>query len=158
VADPPFRAQTGLARRHLAHELVRVQAALHEQLALGLVDQLHRLCRRGVAVRYVDELETADVETMLASDGGNFSRRSDEDRDDDPGFRRLDWTAQRGLFARVNDHGRRSRHLLGPGDQPLVLRARRIADRADCRDVTDVAVVQHDLLNQQIRRPAATQL
>jgi hypothetical protein len=48
-------------------------------------------------MRHVDDLEAADIETMLARDGGNLSRRSDEDRNDDAGFRRFDGTAQRGL-------------------------------------------------------------
>src|SRR5262245_6117828 len=59
VADPPRRAQAGLARRHLAHELVRVQAALHQQLALGLVDQLDGLRRCGFAVGHIDDLEAS---------------------------------------------------------------------------------------------------
>src|SRR5262245_57338910 len=84
---------------------------------------------------------------MLAGDGRNLRHRSDEDWFDNAGFGRFDGAAQGRLFAGVNDDGRRRRHLLGPGDQPLVFRARRIAERADCRDVTDVAVLPHDLLN-----------
>src|SRR5262245_8985133 len=144
VADAPRRAQAGLARRHLAHELVRVQAALHQQLAFGLVDQLDRFCRRGVAVRHVDDLVAADIETMLASDGRNLRDRSDENRNDDPGFRRLDGAAQRGLFAGMNDDGRRRRDLLGAGDQSLVLRSQWIADRTDRGDIPNLAVLQHE--------------
>src|SRR5215467_8080373 len=119
-----------------------------------MVDQLDRLCRRGVAVGHVDDLKAVDIETMLASDGRNLRGRSDENGNDDPGLRRFDGAAQRGLFAGVNDDGGRSRHLLGPGYQPLVFRAGWIADRADCRDVTDVAVVQHDLLNHADPSPS----
>src|SRR6266511_3754728 len=86
-------AQAGLARGHLAHELVRVQAALHQELAFGLVDQLDRFCRRGVAVGHVDDLEAVDIETMLAGDAGNLGGRSHEDRFDDARFRRLDGAA-----------------------------------------------------------------
>ena len=35
MTDAPRGAQAGLARRHLAHQLVGVQAALHQQLALA---------------------------------------------------------------------------------------------------------------------------
>jgi hypothetical protein len=122
MADPPLRAQAGLARRHLAHELVRVQAALHQELAFGLMDQLDRLSSRRVAVGHIDDLETADVETMLTSEGRNLDGRSNQDRFDDTGFRRLDGAAQRRFFAGVHDDGRRWGDLLCPGDQPLVLR------------------------------------
>src|SRR5262249_2395806 len=118
--------------------------------------QLDRLRRRGVAVGRVDDFVAGNIETMLASDGFNLRGRSHEDRFDDPGLRRFDGAAQRRLFARMNDDGRRRRYLLGPGDQPLVFRAGWIADRADCRDVADVAVVQHGLLNHADPSPAAT--
>ena len=51
VADPPLGAQAGGRRRDLAHQLVGVQAALHQQLALALADQRDGLRRGGVAVR-----------------------------------------------------------------------------------------------------------
>src|SRR2546428_5352967 len=91
---------------------------------------------------------------MLASDGRNLRGRSDENGNDDPGFRRFDGAAQGRLFAGVNDDGGRCGNLLGPGDQPLVFRPGWIADRADCRNVADVAVVQHDLLNHADPSPS----
>ena len=87
MADPTRRAQAGLARGHLAHELVRVQAALHQELAFGLVDQLDRLRRRGFAVRHVDDFVATDIETMLAGNAGNLGGRSHEDRNNDARFR-----------------------------------------------------------------------
>src|SRR5215510_399573 len=134
-------SKTGL---RTARRISHVQAALHQQLAFGLVDQLDRFCRRGVAVGHVDDLETVDVETMLTSDGRNLGSGPHEDRFDDPGFRRLDGAAQRRLFARMNDDGRRRRDLLGSSDQPLVFRSGRIAHRADRSDVADLAVLQHE--------------
>ncbi len=80
VADTPRRTQAGLARGHLAHELVGVQAALHQQLAPGFVDQLDGLCRRRFAVRHIDDLEAVDIETVLASHSGDLRGRTDEDR------------------------------------------------------------------------------
>src|SRR5262249_20147133 len=124
--------------------LVRVQAALHQELAFGRVDQLDRLCRRGVAVGHVDDLEALDIEMMLAGHGGNLRDRSDENGNDDPGFRRLDRAAQRGLFAGMNDDGRHRRDLLGAGDQSLVLRSQWIADRTDRGDIPNLAVLQHE--------------
>ena len=46
VTDATRGAQPGLSRRHLAHQLIGMQAALHQQLALGLADELDRLRRR----------------------------------------------------------------------------------------------------------------
>src|SRR5262249_23612846 len=143
VADPPLRAQAGLARRHLAHELVRVQAALHQELAFGLMDQLDPLRRRGVAVRHVDKFEALDIEPMLARDSFDLAGRSNEDGFDDPRFRRLDGAAQRRFVAGVNDDSRRRRYLFRAGDQPLVLRSGWIAYRTHGGDVADLAVLQH---------------
>src|SRR5262249_41938010 len=144
VTDAPFRAQASLARRHLAHQLVRVEAALHQELAFRLLDELHRLRRRRMAMRNVDDLEATDVETMLAGYGLNFGGRPDKDGNDDAGVRRFDRAAQRRLFARVNDDGPRGGNLLGPGDQPLALRSGGVADRAERRGAAALTVLQHD--------------
>ena len=74
VADPARSAQAGLAGGHLAHQLVRVQAPLHQELAFALVDQLHGLGRGRVAVRRVDDLETTDVEPVALRHGGRSWR------------------------------------------------------------------------------------
>src|SRR5262249_2902140 len=102
------------------------------------------LRRRGVAVGDVDDLVAADIETMLASDGGNLRGRSDENGNDDPGLCRFDRAAQRSLFAGMNDDGGRRRDLLGAGDQPLVLRSHWVADRTDRGDIPNLAVLQHE--------------
>jgi hypothetical protein len=70
-----------------------VQTTLHQELALGLVDKLN--CLRGccLAVRYVDNLKTIDVQTKPARHGGNLRRRTDKNWDDDASFG-LDGTAQ----------------------------------------------------------------
>ena len=49
----------------LAHQLVGVQAALHQQFALGLVNELDGLGGGCLAVRRVDDLEAADVDAVL---------------------------------------------------------------------------------------------
>ena len=91
-------------------------------------------------MRRVDDLEAADLETVLAGDGGNLRARADEDRNDDAGLRRLDRAAQRSLVAGMHDDGGRGRHLLRPRDEPVVFRVGRIAERTDRRDGADFAV------------------
>ena len=54
MANPTGRTQTGFAGSHFAHELVGVQAALHQELAFGFMNELDRLCRRRLAVWHVD--------------------------------------------------------------------------------------------------------
>jgi hypothetical protein len=44
------------------HSKYERQTALHQELTLGLADQLHGLGGGGIAVRGVDHLETTDVE------------------------------------------------------------------------------------------------
>src|SRR5947207_6640091 len=102
-ADPPRCAQAGLAGGHFTHELVRVQATLHQELALGLMDELNCLRGRRLAVRYVDNLKTIDVQAKPARYGGNLRRRADKNWDDDASFGRFDGTAQGRLIAWVND-------------------------------------------------------
>src|SRR4051794_38072699 len=143
MADPARRAQASLARGHLAHELVGVQAALHQQLALGFVNQRHRLRRGRLAVRGVDELEAIDIDPMLAGHGGNLPGRTDQDRNDDASFGCLDEPAQGRLVAGMSDDGCRRRDFFRIGDQPLILRGRRAAERARCCDRANRDVSEH---------------
>src|SRR5437868_5585621 len=57
--------------------------------------------------------------------------RPDEDRLDDPEFRRLR-SAERGFIARMHDDRLRRRDLLCPGDQTLVFRFRGMGLRTYC--------------------------
>ena len=43
------------------------------------------LCRCRIAVRHIDDLEATDVETVLARDGVDLGRRSDQDWSDESG-------------------------------------------------------------------------
>ena len=94
MAEPSFGAQAGRAGGDAVHQLIGVQAALHQELAFALADELNRLIRRGVAVRRVDNFEAADVEPVRASDGGNFRNGPHENGDDDAGVRSLDRASQ----------------------------------------------------------------
>ena len=80
------------------------------------MDKLHRLLRRGIAVRYINNREAAYVEGMLASDLGNLLGRSNQYRRDDASFGRFGRAAERGFVARVDDHGRCRRNLLRARD------------------------------------------
>ena len=101
-----------------------MQAALHQQLALGLANQLDSLRRGRIAVRHVDDLEAADVQVVLARHGRDLCRRSDKDRNDDARFGRLDGAAQRGLVTGVHDNRRRWRHLFCQRDQAVIFAGR----------------------------------
>ena len=51
------------------------------------MDELDAFCRRGVAVRDVDDLDSADIETMLTGHGSDLGGRTDKNRNDDAGLR-----------------------------------------------------------------------
>ncbi len=82
MADAPLGAQAGRRGRDLPHQFVGVQAALHQELALAVADQLDGLGGRGVAVLYVHQFVLADIELVLACDRRDFcrwtARKSDE--------------------------------------------------------------------------------
>ena len=118
VADPARGAQAGLLGHDRAHQLVGVQAALHQQLGLAGADQLDGLGRGGVAVRHVDELELPDVEPELLRHAADLVGRPDQDRDHQPGSGRLDGAAQRALVAGVRHRARDRRDAVGTVQQP----------------------------------------
>src|SRR3954466_12156131 len=130
-----------------------MQAALHQQLALGFVNQRHRLRRGRLAVRGINELEAIDIDPMLARHGGNLPGRTDQDRNDDAGFGCLDEPAQGRLVARMSDDGRRRRDFFRIGDQPLILRGGRAAERARCCDRANRDVSEHLRSPVTVRRP-----
>jgi hypothetical protein len=94
MADPPRGAQAGLARGHLAHQFVGVQAALHQKLALGFADEFDPLYRGRSAVGYVDDLEAVDPKAVFARNRGNLGGRPHQDRNDEASFGGFDRTAQ----------------------------------------------------------------
>ena len=51
VTDAPRSSKSGRAKRSPPHQLIGMQAALHQQLAFGFVDQLDGFCRCRVAMR-----------------------------------------------------------------------------------------------------------
>src|ERR1700745_1670410 len=111
-----------------------MQAALHQQLAFCLMNQLNGLRGGGLAVGCIDEFEAADVNRMLARRTSNLASWSDQDRLNDSSLRCLRRPAQRRFVARVNDKSCRSRNRFRPLDQPVVLAASRVSRRAQSRD------------------------
>ena len=57
--------------------------ALHQELALAFMNERHRLGRRRVAVRRVDQLIASDIDPMLLGDSGDFGGRANQNGNDD---------------------------------------------------------------------------
>jgi hypothetical protein len=55
-------ADAGLLVDHFGHQLVGVEATLHQRVDFPVADNLDCLRRRGVAVRRVDKLQAGKVE------------------------------------------------------------------------------------------------
>src|SRR5262249_33228089 len=62
MAYSPRRSQTCTGARDSAHELIGMQAALHQQLTFRFMNQLHRLGGGGVTIACIDDLKTVDIE------------------------------------------------------------------------------------------------
>ena len=90
MADAPIGAQSGARGRHRPHQLVGMQASLHQELALAGFDELDGLGSRRIAVRNIDNLVLADIDTTLARHCRDLCGRPNQDRLDDAEFRCLD--------------------------------------------------------------------
>src|SRR3954447_18703736 len=107
MADAPVGTQSAGLRSHGAHDLVGMQATLHQDLALAFMDQLDAARRRsGLRLRGVDDLVTGDVQAVLRGDVLDPSGGADKDRLDDTCLRRLDSASQRTLVAGMDNDGR----------------------------------------------------
>ena len=93
MADAPFRPQPSARGGHLAHQLVGVKAAFHQELALPRPYQLDRLSRSRMAVGRIDQFEFPDIDLGVARDIADFCLRSDQKRLDQTRLGRLDGTA-----------------------------------------------------------------
>ena len=125
MADAPVGAQAGRFCGHAAHQLVGMKAALHQQLALGLVNQFHGPGCSRFTMGGVDDLELRDIEIVLRRDRLDLGRRSDQDRLDDAGGSGFADAPQRRLVAWMHHQRDGGRHLLGQGhEQPVILALR----------------------------------
>ena len=93
VADPAGRPNAGLSRHHSAHQLIGVQAALHERLDLARRDQLYGLGGRVFTMLGIHELERTDVDVRLPGNCPHSLHRTYKDGVHQPQIRRLDHSA-----------------------------------------------------------------
>ena len=105
MADAPVGAQPRVALHHGAHQLVGMEAALHQRLGPPFAHNLDSLRGRRVAVRDVNTFIRRDVQLKLLRDPGNFRCRTDQNGPDEPHLRRVDRSLERALVARVRDRG-----------------------------------------------------
>ena len=98
---------------------------------LARMNEFDRGGRRSIAVRHIDDFVFCDIETVLAGDSLDLGSRTNQDRNNDAGFGRLDRTSQRSFVARVHHQRRGRRDGLGPRNQPLILGVRMRRFRLD---------------------------
>ncbi|MNC62920.1 hypothetical protein D3C75_1129990 [compost metagenome] len=82
VADSARGAQAGFPLDHRAHQLVGVQAALHQRLGLAFAHQFHRAGGGGLAVGHVLDGQSAEVDAVLRGQGFDPFASADQDRCD----------------------------------------------------------------------------
>jgi len=82
------------ARGDAVHELIGMEAALHQELALGASDHLDGLIRCRVAMGNIDDFVAADIECMLVRYDRDLGGWPDQGRDADADLGGLDSTPQ----------------------------------------------------------------
>ena len=80
-----------------------MKAALHQDFAFSLLDQLHALCRGLLALIRVDDLERADVRADTSGQPSDFFCGANQHGLDEPRLGRLYGPSQRGFVARIDD-------------------------------------------------------
>jgi hypothetical protein len=90
VADAASRTESRVFCDDRAQELVGVQAALHQDFGLPFANEGDSGCRRGMAVRRIDDLDAPEIQTVLRGNLADFRRRADQNRRDQPVFGRLE--------------------------------------------------------------------
>ena len=121
MADPPRCAQPRVALDHRSHQLVGMEAALHQGFGLAFADQLNRLHGRILAVLGIDDLKSADVEAMLRGDFSDTLFGSDEDRFDELQLGGRERALERHLVAGVRHRDFDRRMRLRSGNQRMEL-------------------------------------
>ena len=112
VADAPCGAQARLPPDHGRHQLVGVQAALHQRLGLALAAPAAPPQRRPPRCAAASTtLDAGQIDPARRRPPG-CGRRADQDRDDQAEPGRLHRSLQRRRIARVRDGGRRGRERL----------------------------------------------
>ena len=113
-------AQAALPADHRGHQLVGVEAALHECLGLAGASERDRPLGRLVAVRGFAEAERADVGAEGRRGGLHLRLRPDQNGFDDPEFRRFEHGDEGSLVAGMSDRDLQLRQRPGSRDQVVV--------------------------------------
>ena len=121
MADASAGAQSGLALHHRGHDLIGVEAPLHQHLGLAFACQANGGFGRRHAVRRIDDFEGRDVDSELGSDRRDACAWPDQDGTDQAQLRGFDGAAQRALVAGMRHGAGRRRQPLAAGDQGIVL-------------------------------------
>jgi hypothetical protein len=97
-----------------------VEAALHQQICLAFMDQLHRTGGGCLAMGRINQLESPNGEIMLPSNGPDPLGGSDEHRDEQSVFDCLNDTAQRAFVTWVHHRTPHCWNLLGEINQLII--------------------------------------
>ena len=122
MADPAFGLQTGQLVGDGMHQLVGMQAALHQKLAPARPDHRHGGFRRSMAVGGIDNLAAGQIDPETRGHRADLCRRPHQDGHDQlrlTGFHR---TAQGWLVAGMHHQGDGGHLGLGRSNQPVVFR------------------------------------
>ena len=119
VADAAIGSQAGRLGGDTAHQFVCVKASLHQQLALGRVNEFDGFCRRRLAVGSIDNFEARNIQVVLCCNRLDLALRTDQDRFDDAGSCGFAHASQRAVVAGVNHKGHGRRYLFGGCNQSL---------------------------------------
>jgi len=121
VAYPPSRSQASTRARHGSHELVGMQAAFHQQLALPFMHHLDGPGGRRLAMTNIHDPESVNIKVLLVGDRGDPRGWPHEGRNDNAFVGRLYSAPQRRLIARVHDKGCCGGHFLCTSEQTIIL-------------------------------------
>jgi hypothetical protein len=104
------------------HQLVGVEAALHQRLGAALEHELDRLVGGSVAVLDIDDRVGGDVDIGLLRRLLDLLPGADEDGRDETEARGADGAVDRRRVARMDDRRRHRRQALAGVEQTLILR------------------------------------
>ena len=121
MADPARRPQATVAADDSRHELVGVEAALHQRLGLASLDERDSFLGRGMAMGRVDDAELREVHLEAVRRRSDFVPGPDEDRIDDPERGGFERSAERGRIAGMRHSDPQPRQRFRCGEQPVVL-------------------------------------
>ena len=122
MADAAASAQPRLAGHDGAHQLVGVQAALHEGVGLAAPHKGDGLFSGVMAVRCIDAAETGEIDAYGSGRRRELSGRRHEDRLHEVEFGGLDRRAERDGVAGMGDGDAEPRQRLRRRDQPVIFR------------------------------------